>query len=138
MVPMNFYQCWKAKLERPHFFKIQSGKITVCTKCSKSKTWLTIIATYAPTFLGYNNSILGIVVILKYLYNSSRLPTHILIASYNHESTYVSWRVMLSDDHYGNMYGLLSFQMGGTKLGRFLPKNQYTQWKEIIEFWELE
>ena len=29
MVPMNFYQCWKAKLERPHYFKVQSGKITV-------------------------------------------------------------------------------------------------------------
>ena len=29
MVPMNFYQCWKAKLERPHFLKVQSGKITV-------------------------------------------------------------------------------------------------------------
>ena len=23
-------QCWKAKLERPHFFKVRSGKITVC------------------------------------------------------------------------------------------------------------
>ena len=30
MVPMNFEQCRKAKLERPHFFKVQSGKITVC------------------------------------------------------------------------------------------------------------
>ena len=29
MVSMNFKQCWKAKLERPHFFKVQSGKITV-------------------------------------------------------------------------------------------------------------
>ena len=29
MVPMNFLQCWKAKLERPHFFKVRSGKITV-------------------------------------------------------------------------------------------------------------
>ena len=27
---MNSQQCWKAKLERPHFFKVQSGKITVC------------------------------------------------------------------------------------------------------------
>ena len=40
MVPMNFYQCWKAKLEKPHFFKVQSGKITVCytnivTTCNK-------------------------------------------------------------------------------------------------------
>ena len=26
-------------------------------------------------------------------------------------------------------YGLLSFQMGGTKLERFLPKNQHTQRK---------
>ena len=26
---MNFQQCWKAKSERPHFFKVQSGKITV-------------------------------------------------------------------------------------------------------------
>ena len=30
-------------------------------------------------------------------------------------------------------YGLWSFQAGGTKLERFLPKNQHTQ-KEIIEF----
>ena len=31
MVPMNFQQCGKAKLERPHLLKvIQSGKITVC------------------------------------------------------------------------------------------------------------
>ena len=30
MVPMNFQQCWKAKLKKPHFFKVQSGKITVC------------------------------------------------------------------------------------------------------------
>ena len=29
MVPMNFKQCWMAKLERPHFFKVQSDKITV-------------------------------------------------------------------------------------------------------------
>ena len=29
-------------------------------------------------------------------------------------------------------YGLWSFQTGGTKLERFLPKNQHT--KEIIEF----
>ena len=33
-------------------------------------------------------------------------------------------------------YGLWSFQMGVTKLERFLPKNQHTQ--EIIEFWELD
>ena len=32
MVPMNFYQCWKAKLEKPHFFKVQSGKITLCNR----------------------------------------------------------------------------------------------------------
>ena len=25
------YQCWKTKLERPHFIKVQSGKITVCS-----------------------------------------------------------------------------------------------------------
>ena len=30
-------------------------------------------------------------------------------------------------------YELWSFQTGGTKLERFLPKNQYTK-KEIIEF----
>ena len=30
-------------------------------------------------------------------------------------------------------YGLSSFQLGDTKLERFLPKNQYTQTK-IIEF----
>ena len=30
-------------------------------------------------------------------------------------------------------YGLWSFQAGGTKLERFLPKNQHTK-KEIIEF----
>ena len=29
-VPMNPYKDWKAKLERPHFFKVHSGKITVC------------------------------------------------------------------------------------------------------------
>ena len=32
MVPMNFQQFWKAKLERLHFFKVQSSKITVCVK----------------------------------------------------------------------------------------------------------
>jgi hypothetical protein len=26
---MNSYQCWKVTLERPHFLKVQSGKITV-------------------------------------------------------------------------------------------------------------
>ena len=30
MVPMNFKQCCKAKLKRPHFLKVQSDKITVC------------------------------------------------------------------------------------------------------------
>ena len=30
MVPMNFQQCWKAKLERPHFLKVRSDKKTVC------------------------------------------------------------------------------------------------------------
>ena len=29
-VPMNPQKDWKAKLERPHFFKVQPGKITVC------------------------------------------------------------------------------------------------------------
>jgi len=29
-VPMNSQQCWKAKLERAHSFRAQSGKITVC------------------------------------------------------------------------------------------------------------
>ena len=29
-LPVSSYQCWKAKLERTHFFKVQSGKITVC------------------------------------------------------------------------------------------------------------
>ena len=28
-VQMNSWKCWKAKLEWPHFFKVQSGKITV-------------------------------------------------------------------------------------------------------------
>ena len=31
-------QWWKAKLERPHFFKVQSGKITVCPS-SSVKSW---------------------------------------------------------------------------------------------------
>ena len=31
-------------------------------------------------------------------------------------------------------YGLWSFQSGGTNLERFLPKNQHTCSKEIIEF----
>ena len=29
-LPVSSYQCWKAKLEQTHFFKVQSGKITVC------------------------------------------------------------------------------------------------------------
>ena len=29
-VPMNPQKDWKAKLERPYFFKVQLGKITVC------------------------------------------------------------------------------------------------------------
>ena len=29
-VPINPYKDWKAKLERPHFFKVQPGKVTVC------------------------------------------------------------------------------------------------------------
>ena len=28
--PMNSKQCWNAKLEQAHFFRVQSGKITVC------------------------------------------------------------------------------------------------------------
>ena len=33
-------------------------------------------------------------------------------------------------------YGLWSFQKGDTKLERFLPKNQHTQWKLLnFEFW---
>ena len=33
-------------------------------------------------------------------------------------------------------YGLWSFQAGGTKLERFLHKNQHTQWKLLnFEFW---
>ena len=32
MVSMKFQQCQKAKLESPHFFKVQSGKITVCKR----------------------------------------------------------------------------------------------------------
>ena len=28
-VPMNSYQCWKAKLERALFCRVQSGEITV-------------------------------------------------------------------------------------------------------------
>ena len=31
MVPMNFQQCWKAKLERAHFFRVRSDRITVCS-----------------------------------------------------------------------------------------------------------
>ena len=34
-------------------------------------------------------------------------------------------------------YGLWSFQTGGVKLERFLPKNQHTQRKLSIDFWEL-
>ena len=34
-------------------------------------------------------------------------------------------------------YGLCSFQTGGTKLEIFLPKNQQSYSKEIIEVWEL-
>ena len=34
-------------------------------------------------------------------------------------------------------YGLWSFQTGGTKLERFLPKKQHNQ-KKIFEFWELD
>ena len=30
-VPMNSQQCWKAKLERALFCRVQSGKITVCS-----------------------------------------------------------------------------------------------------------
>ena len=30
-------------------------------------------------------------------------------------------------------YGLWSFQMGGTKLERFLPKNQHTQ-RDLLDF----
>ena len=37
---------------------------------------------------------------------------------------------------YGNM-GCSSFQAGGRKLERFLPKNQHCYQKEIIEFLEL-
>ena len=34
------------------------------------------------------------------------------------------------------VYGLLSFQAGGTKLERFLPKNQHTQRKLLnFDFW---
>ena len=42
LVPMNFQQCWKSKLERPHFIKVQSGKITVCaqSKCARDVTKL--------------------------------------------------------------------------------------------------
>ena len=29
-VSMNLYKDWKAKLERAHFFKIRSDRITVC------------------------------------------------------------------------------------------------------------
>ena len=33
-------------------------------------------------------------------------------------------------------YGLCSFQVGGTKLERFLPKNQHTQRKLLnFQFW---
>ena len=35
--------------------------------------------------------------------------------------------------HYGRQYGLWSFQTGGTKLDRFLPKNQHTQ-RKLLNF----
>jgi hypothetical protein len=35
--PMNPYTDWKAKLERAHFFKVQSDRITVCGACGWSE-----------------------------------------------------------------------------------------------------
>ena len=35
-VPMNPQKDWKAKLERPHFLKVQPGKITVCPEPPKN------------------------------------------------------------------------------------------------------
>ena len=29
---MNSYQCWKPKLERAYSFRVQSGKMIVCTQ----------------------------------------------------------------------------------------------------------
>ena len=42
--------------------------------------------------------------------------------------------MMLPRTCYGNTeYGLWSFQMGGTKLERFLPKNQHPQ-RKLLNF----
>jgi hypothetical protein len=42
----------------------------------------------------------------------------------------------LAIGYYVVQYGMLSFQAGGTKLGRFLHKNQHTQRKLLnFEFW---
>ena len=41
--------------------------------------------------------------------------------------------VLLAFDRYVNTYRLLSFLAGGTKLERFLPKNQHTQ-RKLLNF----
>ena len=43
-------------------------------------------------------------------------------------------QICLKFGHYGNTeYGLWSLQTGGTKLERFLPKNQHTQ-RKLLNF----
>ena len=34
------FECWKAKLEKPHFIKVHSGKITVCIALPVDAVWL--------------------------------------------------------------------------------------------------
>ena len=61
-----------------------------------------------------------------------RLP-HLLFRSENLWLQYSSWRIVtkipIGKIKWGPLwqYGLWSFQTGGTKLERFLPKNQHTQ-----------
>ena len=48
-VPMNSQQCWKTKLERAHSFRVQSGKITVCT-CSNRFLHSALVGLTPPHF----------------------------------------------------------------------------------------
>ena len=41
--------------------------------------------------------------------------------------------IAVEDQKYGNTYGLWSFQIGGTKLERLLPKNQLPQ-RNLLNF----
>ena len=45
---MNPLEDWKAKLERAHFFKVQSGKITVCAVHAASSLPTAAICTVCP------------------------------------------------------------------------------------------